>query len=202
MKKSDAKRNDILNVAQGMFYKKGYEATTTREINKTVGISDGSLYYYFPNGKREILDTIVKEGTVSRIGIIRADFSKLDSVEDLEQRLIKFNSKIVAIFNEKNNYQSFLITVRERNILTAEQSNWISGLMDENVKNLASGLQTLDMFEILVEADFVNLAEIIISIIQKSIYDELIIRNHKRIDSDVVRQVNAKIHLFLELISN
>ncbi|AKP66174.1 TetR/AcrR family transcriptional regulator [Companilactobacillus ginsenosidimutans] len=202
MKKSDAKKNDILNVAQGMFYKKGYEATTTREINKSVGISDGSLYYYFPNGKREILDTIVKEGTISRIGIIHANFSNLESIEDLEDRLIDFNSKIAAIFNKKNNYQSFLITIRERNILTEEQSEWISEMMDQNVKNLADGLKILDRFGVLDRAEFENLAEIIISIIQKSVYDELIIRNQKRISDKVIKRVNAKLHLFLSLISD
>ena len=66
MKKSDIQKEKILEVAQDLFVKKGFEATTTREISRSVNISDGSLYYYFPEGKKQILDLIVQKGMAYR----------------------------------------------------------------------------------------------------------------------------------------
>ena len=40
-------RRQILDVALGLFARKGYAATTVREIVDTVGITAPSLYYYF-----------------------------------------------------------------------------------------------------------------------------------------------------------
>ena len=44
--KASAKLLEIVNAASELFHWKGYGATTTRDIGKACGISQGHLYYY------------------------------------------------------------------------------------------------------------------------------------------------------------
>ncbi len=44
-------RRRILDVAEGLFSKRGYTAVTLRDIATVVGMKHASLYYYAPDGK-------------------------------------------------------------------------------------------------------------------------------------------------------
>ena len=62
MKKSEkakVKRNEILDIAEGLFIAKGYEHTTINDILNASGIAKGSLYYYFKS-KEDVLDGLIK----------------------------------------------------------------------------------------------------------------------------------------------
>jgi AcrR family transcriptional regulator len=50
-------RNRILDIAIDLFSKKGFSAVSVREITRTVGIRESSLYNHFKS-KDEIMDTI------------------------------------------------------------------------------------------------------------------------------------------------
>lgn len=52
-----APREEILDAAAGLFVDRGFEGTSTREIAEAVGIRQASVYYHFPSGKDEILDS-------------------------------------------------------------------------------------------------------------------------------------------------
>lgn len=47
MRKGDAKRQAILDVAEKLFYSKGYEATTVQDILDVLETSKGSFYHHF-----------------------------------------------------------------------------------------------------------------------------------------------------------
>ncbi|NGX99115.1 MAG: helix-turn-helix transcriptional regulator, partial [Candidatus Afipia apatlaquensis] len=34
--------------------------TSTKEINRAIGMADGLMYYYFPEGKQQILDAVIQ----------------------------------------------------------------------------------------------------------------------------------------------
>lgn len=53
-------RDKILATAAFLFQKNGYHATGLNEIIKESGTPKGSLYYYFPNGKEELLAATIK----------------------------------------------------------------------------------------------------------------------------------------------
>jgi AcrR family transcriptional regulator len=53
----DLKKNDIIEGALKVFGKKGYEATTIKDICKSSGISEATLYEYFTS-KEEVLFSI------------------------------------------------------------------------------------------------------------------------------------------------
>ena len=58
--KREESRRQILDAAMELFYEKGYDETTTRDIIKKTGILNGSLYNRFPS-KGDILLAIVSE---------------------------------------------------------------------------------------------------------------------------------------------
>jgi AcrR family transcriptional regulator len=53
-KSAEARREEILQAAMRLFARQGYARTTTKEIAHEAGISEGTIYKYFPS-KQEIL---------------------------------------------------------------------------------------------------------------------------------------------------
>ncbi|CDZ75631.1 TetR family transcriptional regulator [Peptoniphilus sp. ING2-D1G] len=53
------RKNMILDVAEKLFYEKGYDQTSTAEIIKKSDIARGTLYYYF-SSKEDILDAVIE----------------------------------------------------------------------------------------------------------------------------------------------
>ncbi|EOR25407.1 transcriptional regulator, TetR family protein [Clostridium sartagoforme AAU1] len=47
------RRNQLLESAKELFASNGYHATTTRQITKNIGMADGLIYHYFPDGKNK-----------------------------------------------------------------------------------------------------------------------------------------------------
>lgn len=198
--KDEQQKNKILAVARESFTKKGFEATTTRQINKQAGISEGLLYYYFPHGKREILDSIIYQGIMERTKFISSSFGSVDCLEDVERKLTDFFEQVGQLFEKKENYQSFMITIRERMLLTDDQSQWLLDLMETIFKSLTEFL-TRSFETLQIETKNVApIAKIIISIFQKTIYDELLIKNNRKTTSATVTEVSQQVHVLLELL--
>lgn len=57
-KEGQVRKTEILDIAESLFYSKGYNNTTMNDILNKTGIAKGTLYYYFKS-KEEILDTII-----------------------------------------------------------------------------------------------------------------------------------------------
>lgn len=75
IKSSDERRKEIVSAARQLFIKKGYDATSTTDIMKAVGIAKGTLYYHFAS-KEEILDALIESITddmVFRARTVAAD---------------------------------------------------------------------------------------------------------------------------------
>lgn len=58
LKKSEERKNEILDVAEELFRTKGYEATTTTDILNKAGIARGTLYNYF-RSKDDVLNAVI-----------------------------------------------------------------------------------------------------------------------------------------------
>ncbi|NCB93385.1 MAG: GNAT family N-acetyltransferase [Clostridia bacterium] len=52
------KRDEIIDVALGLFFEKGYDGTSVRAIQKSVGSEVGLFYYYFKN-KDDLFDKVL-----------------------------------------------------------------------------------------------------------------------------------------------
>jgi AcrR family transcriptional regulator len=59
-KDPDVRRRELINCAQNLFYTKGYENTSVRDIVNEVGVAKGTFYYYF-DSKLAILEATVEE---------------------------------------------------------------------------------------------------------------------------------------------
>lgn len=201
VKKSDIQKQKILKAAQDLFAKKGFEATTTREINRAVGISDGSLYYYFPNGKKQILDMIVENGVVQREQSVNRTVLKVDNLEDFENQILNIYDEICEIFSDDDGYRAFMITIRERAILSNKQSEWISQVLTRIRENLVVGVKSVKNQLRISDSDVSTLTDLIIAIMQRSIYEELLIKNKKTIEPEIRKRTISQVHLFVQLIS-
>lgn len=62
VKEAEERKNEILDVAGRLFGEKGYDATSTNDILKEIGIARGTLYYHFKS-KEEILDAMIDRMT-------------------------------------------------------------------------------------------------------------------------------------------
>ena len=58
----EQRRNDILNAAEKLFFSKGYENVSLKDIAKEVKLGRSTLYLYFEN-KEELFFAVVLRGT-------------------------------------------------------------------------------------------------------------------------------------------
>ncbi len=62
VKKHDVRKNELLGIAQKMFYHTGYENVSVAAIIKEAGIAKGTFYHYF-RSKEDLLDQIISGQT-------------------------------------------------------------------------------------------------------------------------------------------
>ncbi|MTV81523.1 TetR/AcrR family transcriptional regulator [Secundilactobacillus folii] len=197
--KSDQQREKIITISREMFAEHGYEATTTRMINQAAGISEGSLYYYFPHGKHEILDTIVYQGIVNRMSQVKMSFSECMSITDVEERLMAIFQAIWRIFQDDENYQSFMITIHERMLLSDNQANWLLKVLDSLVVEIAVKLKQAEPLRKMSDEQRQATAQVIISIFQKVIYDELLIKNTRKLSAKMKASILPQLQIVLNV---
>lgn len=58
LKNHHERKHEIIDVAETLFYIKGYESCTINDILKEVGIAKGTFYHYFTS-KEEVLDAVL-----------------------------------------------------------------------------------------------------------------------------------------------
>lgn len=59
VKEYDERYAEFLDVAQALFFSKGYERTSVKEIINAVGVAKGTFYYYF-DSKADLLEALVE----------------------------------------------------------------------------------------------------------------------------------------------
>ncbi len=111
------RRQEILHVAKRLFAAHGYHATTTRSINKEMGMADGLLYHYFPNGKREILETIIEEEMSRKEESFFSKVEEIDVAEGLETVLKKLGT---ILLNAGTRDRELIVIMFRENTLLAD----------------------------------------------------------------------------------
>ena len=90
------RRQEILLAAKKLFSENGYHATTTRSINKAIGMADGLMYHYFPEGKMQILETLVQEEVDRKRKNVSETTKAIISSNDLSELLTKIGKVILT----------------------------------------------------------------------------------------------------------
>jgi AcrR family transcriptional regulator len=70
VKHPDVRRSELIGCAQKLFYRKGYESTSVRDIVDAAGVAKGTFYYYF-DSKQAILEAVVDELIVHSATLIQ-----------------------------------------------------------------------------------------------------------------------------------
>lgn len=183
MHKGEQQRAHLIDVARDLFAEKGYEATTNKALNQAAGTSDGLLYYYFPHGKQDILDTIVKEGLIQRVGEVDIDFSAAATRQELAETLVAMIERVWGMFAREDNYQSFLITVRNRMLLSKHNASWLeqyTSLLQQRIE--AALAQVIPGLGYPREQAPV-LAGVVIALVITPLYTELLLGNHRELSA-------------------
>ena len=70
VKLAEERQNEILDVAQGLFMLRGYDATSIQAIIDAVGIAKGTFYHHFPS-KPALLDALVARMRDQAVALMR-----------------------------------------------------------------------------------------------------------------------------------
>ncbi|WP_185806807.1 TetR/AcrR family transcriptional regulator [Bacillus salinus] len=90
MKKSEETKNKLMECAKELFYRKGFDKTTVREIVESAEVAQGTFYLYF-EAKEEVLYQIVrKELNVFKYFISMLEFEnpKLEDIDLIIDSLV------------------------------------------------------------------------------------------------------------------
>ncbi|MGE7696565.1 TetR/AcrR family transcriptional regulator [Lysinibacillus sp. NPDC094177] len=87
-----------------LFTKKGFAATTTKEIALKSGVAEGLIFYYFKD-KNELLNYLIRE--FSFIGSLRNDIKVLSKIEPYPA-LIKFGQLYADFLLHNKSFLTFI----------------------------------------------------------------------------------------------
>ena len=86
--KGDGNRQRIIDAADSLFYRRGYNQTSFQDISDATGIPRGNFYYYFKT-KDEILDAVVN----TRVEELTVLLNRCEAeTEDARERLLLFSN--------------------------------------------------------------------------------------------------------------
>lgn len=81
--KHQARRQQIIDAAAGLFATKGLDGTSTADICKAAGMSPGNLFHYFPS-KREIFFAVITHDEAEKERHLAAALASTDPLSALQ----------------------------------------------------------------------------------------------------------------------
>lgn len=127
--KAQERRQQILVVAKKLFARDGYHATSMRMLNKELSVAEALTYHYFPGGKLEILQTIIREGQAARFAEVKALAPLFRDDLSLREALLLAARVGTNIYT--GDKELFRIVMQERSWLRREE--WLATLaMDDH----------------------------------------------------------------------
>ena len=88
--KGDGNRQRIIDAADSLFYRRGYNQTSFQDISDATGIPRGNFYYYFKT-KDEILDAVVNTRVEELTVLLNGCEAE---TEDGRERLLLFSNML------------------------------------------------------------------------------------------------------------
>jgi AcrR family transcriptional regulator len=112
------RRKQLLTSAKELFAAQGYHATTTRAITKHIGMADGLIYHYFPEGKQQILDTLLRDFLDERYLQVKADIASLKQTMPLREFLLSLGR--IFLNYTGNDKHVMLLLLKEKSVISEE----------------------------------------------------------------------------------
>jgi AcrR family transcriptional regulator len=102
-----ARKNQILDAAAALFAEKGFHPTTTRDIAKQAGISEGTIYKYFDSKTALLLGIFERMNEVA----VRESVPEALEAPDFPSFLRLYLQPVLAL--QKDDYALFRIVISE-----------------------------------------------------------------------------------------
>ena len=91
-------RKELLHKCFDLFAQKGYASITTRQIAKELGVSTGTLYYYFPR-KEDMFEQLVEEMSQEYLQIFASELkdgqTRSERFEALANFAVKYEDHLI-----------------------------------------------------------------------------------------------------------
>ncbi|HVI49568.1 MAG TPA: TetR/AcrR family transcriptional regulator [Chitinophaga sp.] len=80
---------DVISKATSVFWEKGYEATSTDDLQLAMGIGKGSFYNAFPGGKREIFGKAIDQFNQRGLQSLRTQLAQSNKPVDVIRQFFR-----------------------------------------------------------------------------------------------------------------
>lgn len=91
-------RKELLHKCFDLFAQKGYASITTRQVAKELGVSTGTLYYYFPR-KEDMFEQLVEEMSQEYLQIFASELkdgqTRSERFEALANFAVKYEDRLI-----------------------------------------------------------------------------------------------------------
>ena len=123
------RRQALISAAAQLFHRKGYDATSTREIAAQVGMQAGSPFYHFGN-KQDLLLAVMVEGMKQAIQRQRAPCMTLREGQTARERLrVLIRNQFDVLLGPDSDF--IPVMLYEWRSLSAEQQQTINQIKDD-----------------------------------------------------------------------
>src|SRR5713226_8708237 len=134
----DRRLAKILGHATEVFYEKGYEGASMRDLSRATGLSLAGLYYYFES-KEELLCLIQRHYFTVVVERLRR---RLESVADPEARVRAFISNHFEYFLVEN-FKATKVLSKEDDVLKGSLGAEVAALKRQYYRSCADLVETL-----------------------------------------------------------
>lgn len=117
--RGNGRREQIIDVATGLFRQKGYHATSLDDIADAIGFTKPAIYYYFKS-KDDILFAIIDDIVDQGLRRIQAVASREASATERMHDLLVENTRVIL-----ENLNANTVFYNERGLLSAEHERAI-----------------------------------------------------------------------------
>lgn len=140
-KEYDERRNEIIDIAEGLFHMKGYDKCTVNDILNEIGIAKGTFYHYFKS-KEEVLDAIVlryREIVINRTN----EILKIDDISPEEKLLHTFMSMQIKnqvgsdMLDEMHKTENALLHQKTLNQMVTALAPVLAEIIEEGIEKKA-----------------------------------------------------------------
>ena len=162
--KKGNRKHEFMTAALELFYRKGYENTTIKDIIDELGVSKGAFYHYFES-KEDIIISIAREFTSRAARLVKEIFEQPDltalekmnlafeSLNEYKIRESEWRTKFKGAIQSDENLklQSMIINSMKR-----ELNGLYAGLIETGFKEGVFGdpVDTKDMADFLLDVGF------------------------------------------------
>lgn len=140
VKDAEERKNEILDVADQLFSRKGFEGTSTNEILEAVGIARGTLYYHFKS-KEDIMDALIERYNTQILEAAQkaANNKQLTIYERfmqviLSMQISQYSKESEGLIEEINKPQNLLMHQKIKKMVIQSITPILSALIVEGIQ--------------------------------------------------------------------